>query len=185
MVAIEQAERDRVVRNTFRYENREVAAEIKPIFGGSLHVPSGWKVRKLTRNFAWIQYDNRNSTQGLFIYRYPVEGDDMLCQNIIRNRNRVMKANVPGPDEGSYMKTAEFWKPKTEFLKYKGRSFAQTHAWWDLEGAYMGGPFVSHTFYSQDGSEIIVVEAWVYAPKTNKRQLLRQTESLLYTWEWE
>ena len=69
MVAIEQAERDRVVRNTFRYENREVAAEIKPIFGGSLHVPSGWKVRKLTRNFAWIQYDNRNSTQGLFIYR--------------------------------------------------------------------------------------------------------------------
>ena len=185
MTSIEQAERDRVVRNTFRYENRDVAAEIKPVFGGTIHAPSGWKVRKLTRNFAWIQYDTKKSTQGLFLYRYPVEGDDMLRGNIIKNRNRVMKANVPGPDEGSYMKTAEFWEPKTEFIKYKGRNFAQTHAWWDLEGAFMGGPFVSHAFYSPDGSEVIVVEAWVYAPKTNKRQLLRQTESLLYTWEWE
>ena len=48
----------------------------------------------------------------------------------------------------------------------------------------MGGPFVSHSFYSKDGKDIIVLEAWVYAPKYDKRQYLRQTESLLYSFEW-
>ena len=48
----------------------------------------------------------------------------------------------------------------------------------------MGG-FVSHSFYSKDGSEVITVEAFVYAPKYNKRHYLRQVESLLYSWSEE
>ena len=48
----------------------------------------------------------------------------------------------------------------------------------------MGGPFVSHSFYSPDGEDIIVAEAFVYAPRYDKRQYLRQVESLLYSWEW-
>jgi hypothetical protein len=49
----------------------------------------------------------------------------------------------------------------------------------------MGGPFVSHSFYSPDGSEIFVTEAFVYAPRFDKRQYLRQVESLLYSFEWK
>ena len=183
--AIEQAERDRVVKNTIRYENREVSARVLPVFGGSVKVPSGYELRKLSHNFAWIEYSKSNSSQGIFIYRYPVEGDDLQMEKIIRKRDQILKNNVPGPDEGSYMKTADYWMPETKYISYRGRQFAQTHGQWDLEGAYMGGPFVSHSFYSPDGTEIIVVEAWVYAPKMNKRQLFRQAESLLYTWEWK
>ena len=40
-------------------------------------------------------------------------------------------------------------------------------------------------FYSKDGKEIIVLEAWVYAAKYDKRQYLRQVESLLYSFEWD
>ena len=183
--AIEQAERDRVVRNTIRYENREVSARILPVFGGSVKVPSGYELRKLSHNFAWIEYSKRNSSQGIFIYRYPVEGNDLQMEKIIKKRDQILKNNVPGPDEGSYMKTADYWLPETKYISYRGRQFAQTHGQWDLEGAFMGGPFVSHSFYSPDGTEIIVLEAWVYAPKMNKRQLFRQAESLLYTWEWK
>lgn len=183
--AIEQAERDRVIRNTIRYENREVSARVLPVFGGSVKVPSGYELRKLSHNFAWIEYSKRNSSQGIFIYRYPVEGEDLQMENIIRKRDQILKNNVPGPDEGSYMKTADYWLPETKYINFRGRQFAQTHGQWDLEGAFMGGPFVSHSFYSPDGTEIIVAEAWVYAPKMNKRQLFRQAESLLYTWEWK
>ena len=49
----------------------------------------------------------------------------------------------------------------------------------------MGGPFVSHAFFSRDGVDIIVAEAFVYAPKYDKRQYLRQTESILYSWDWD
>lgn len=183
--AIEQAERNRIVRNAIKYENKEVSARIFPVFGGSVRVPSGYELRKLTSDFAWIEYSTRNYSEGIFLYRYPAGKDALSSKTIIAQRDKALEANVPGPDEGSYMKTADYWTPTTEYIKYRGREFAQTHGQWDLAGAYMGGPFVSHCFYSPDGSEIIVAEAWVYAPKTNKRQHLRKAESLLYTWTWE
>ena len=99
-------------------------------------------------------------------------------------RNRMLKDNVPGMFEGTYMITGTYWTPQTRFLKYKGRDFAETHGMWEVEGDFMGGPFVSHAFYSPDGKYIVVADAWVYAPKYDKRQYLRQTESLLYSWEW-
>lgn len=181
--AIEQAERDRVITNTLRYENHDVYKKVSAVFGGSVHVPDGYKLRKISDDFAWIADNKQYTTQGIFIYRYPVEGDDFDSEKIIRKRNEFMKANVPGMFDNTYMITSTFWTPETQFLKYKGRSFAETHGLWEVEGDFMGGPFVSHSFYSKDGQYIITAEAWVYAPKYDKRQYLRQTESLLYSWE--
>ena len=36
-----------------------------------------------------------------------------------------------------------------------------------------------------DGKDVIVLEAWVYAAKFDKRQYLRQVEALLYSFEWD
>ena len=182
--AIEQAERERVITNTRKYENTSVYPAVAKVFGGSVHVPSGYKLAKITDDFAWIQDKKQYTTQGIFVYRYPVGKDDFTMENLVKNRNRMLKANVPGMFEGTYMVTGTYWTPQTRYLKYKGRDFAETHGMWEVEGDFMGGPFVSHAFYSPDGKYIVVAEAWVYAPKFDKRQYLRQTESLLYTWEW-
>ena len=61
----------------------------------------------------------------------------------------------------------------------------ETRGFWEVEGDYMGGPFVSHSFYSPDGKDIIVMEAFVHAPRYDKRPLLRQVESILYSFEWK
>ena len=97
----------------------------------------------------------------------------------------MLQENVPGMFENTYMTTAEYIAPTMEFIKYRGRDFAQTRGYWEVYNDYMGGPFVSHSFYSPDGSEIIVAEAFVYAPRYDKRQYLRQVESLLYSFEWK
>jgi hypothetical protein len=47
----------------------------------------------------------------------------------------------------------------------------------------MGGPFLSHSFLSEDGSEIITMDAFVYAPKYDKRNYLRQVEAILYSFK--
>ena len=95
-----------------------------------------------------------------------------------------MQANVPGMFEGSYMTTSAAQEPTMRSLRYHGRDFMETRGFWEVHGDFMGGPFVSHSFYSKDGKDIIVLEAWVYAAKYDKRQYLRQVESLLYSWEW-
>lgn len=184
VAALEQAERDRVIRNSILYEERSIAPEVRKAFGGSPHFPSGYKMKKNTGDFIWIADEKQFSTQGILIYSYPVDSaEPFSVGEIISHRNEAMKANVPGMFDGTYMTTSTFWAPTVEYVKYNGRNFAQTRGLWEVENDYMGGPFVSHSFYSEDGSRIIVAEAFVYAPRYDKRQLLRQVESILYSWE--
>lgn len=186
MTSIEQAERDRVIGNSIKYEEYSIARKIEPVFHGSPHIPMGYVLRKITGDFAWIANDSQSVYQDILIYRYPVGGEEnpFSLENIIAHRNEVMKANVPGMFEGTYMTTSKYFQPTAESIKYKGRQFVQTRGMWEVERDFMGGPFVSHSFYSPDGSEMIVLEAFVYAPEFDKRQYLRQVESILYSWEW-
>ena len=184
--AIEQAERDRVIHNTLLYEERPIAATVNEIMGGSPHFPSGYKLKMKNDSFVWIADEKQYTTQGVFVYKYPTPKDDpFTMESIIAKRNEMLQKNVPGMFENTYMTTAEYITPTVEFIKFKGREFAQTRGYWEVYNDYMGGPFVSHSFYSPDGSEIIVLEAFVYAPRYDKRQYLRQVESILYSFEWK
>ena len=183
---IEQAERDRVIRNSIRYEQRDIAPKVAEVFGGSPHFPMGYKLKKLTDDFGWIADEKQYTIQGILIYKYPATGaeNELELENIIAKRNDILKDNVPGMFENTWMTTGEYMPPQIEYFRYRGREFSQVRGLWEVENDYMGGPFVSQSFYSKDGSEVITAEAFVYAPKYDKRQYLRQVESILFSWEW-
>ena len=184
---LEQAERDRVIRNAKKYEEVELAPVVRAMAGGSPHFPVGYALKKKTNDFIWITSDTQFTQQGIFVYKYPHHNDPdaMTCESIIRHRNEIMKNNVPGMFENTYMTTSSFGKPSIEYVKYQGRHFAQVRGLWEVENDFMGGPFVSHSFYRPDGKDIIVLEGFVYAPKYDKREYLRQVEAILYSFEWE
>ena len=183
---LEQAERDRVIANATRYEELKLRPIITKLFGGTPHFPSGYQLKKKTDDFAWITYDTQFTQQSILMFRYPVvQGEDMMnLDNILRNTNEVLKNNIPGMFENTYMTITDFVRPSLEYLRYKGRDFAQMRGFWEVHNDYMGGPFVSHIFYSPDGTEMIELLGFVYAPKYDKRQYLRQVESILYSFEW-
>ena len=182
---IEQAERDRVISNTLHYEERNLSQQVREVFGGSPHFPIGYSLKKKTADFVWIADEKQYTNQGILIYSYPAGEDPFTLEKIIARRNSALKVNVPGMFENTWMTTGDYPAPYIEYMKYRGREFAQVRGWWEVENDYMAGPFVSHSFYSKDGKRIIVAEAFLYAPKYDKRQYLRQVESLLYSWEWE
>ena len=185
-VTVEQAERDRIIRNIKKYEELKLAPVVTEMVGGSPHFPSGYKLKKRTSDFIWIEYAIQDVTQGILVYKYPVvEGEQMLSlDNMLENSNEMLKNNVPGMFENTYMTTSTAARPSIEYKRYKGLDFAEIRGFWEVYNDYMGGPFVSHAFYSQDGQEVIVLQAFVYAPKYDKRQYLRQVESVIYSFEW-
>lgn len=185
--AIETAERDRVIKNSHQYEEKSLAPVVTERFGGSPCFPVGYKLKKATPEFVWIADEKQYVNQGIFVYSYPARGDesDFAIDNIIAHRNAVLQEQVPGMFENTYMVTADYIQPTEEFIKFRGHNFTQVRGFWEVHNDFMGGPFVSHSFYSQDGSKIIVLEAFVYAPKYDKRQYLRQVESILYSFEWK
>ncbi len=52
---------------------------------------------------------------------------------------------------------------------------------WELHGDFMGGPFVSYTVVDERHNRVVTLDGFVYNPGHDKRDLLRQIESLLYT----
>ena len=185
-ITLEQAERDRLIANARKYEELSLSPVVTSMVGGSPHFPAGYKLMKKTDDFIWISYVTEFTTQGIFIYKYPVvEGEDMMSlESFLAENNKVLKENVPGMFDNTYMMPSTFATPSIEYLKYKGRDFAQVRGFWEVYNDFMGGPFVAHAFYSPDGKEMIVLEAFVYAPKYDKRQYLRQAESVIYSFEW-
>ena len=184
--AIEQKERDRIIVNTHTYQERKVAVAVEEFLGARMEFPSGYSIKKVDNNFMWISYETVKVQQGFFIYSYPADGTEsqMSLDALVARRNKVLKEEVPGMVEGSYMTTGTFMPPTISYAKYKGRAFAQLRGLWEVEGDFMGGPFVSHSFYSPDGLNVVTIEAYVYAPSKNKRHYLRQVEALLYGFQW-
>lgn len=180
----EQSERDRIIANAKLYEEARLREPVQKVTGGIIHFPSGYVCRKVTDDFAWIADEKQYTNQTVLVYKYPATDAAFTLEGIIAERNAVMKANVPGPSTGSYMTTSLAQDPVLQSLRYRGRAFMETRGFWEVAGDFMGGPFVSHSFYSPDGKDIIVLEAFVYAPRYDKRQYLRQVEALLYSFEW-
>jgi len=183
----EQSERNRVIRNSKRYEEKSLRTLVAETFGGSPYFPTGYSLKKKTDDFIWISYETTYINQGLFIYRYPVkDSTTMTLEGLIAARNEMMEKNVPGMLEGSYMTTTMIKEkePQLKWIKYKDRSFGELRGLWEVQNDYMGGPFVQHAFYDKSGKNIIVVEGFVYAPRYDKRNYLRQVESIIYSFDW-
>ena len=183
---LEEAERARMIRNAKKYEERSIAPAVTEMVGGSPHFPSGYKIKKRTDDFIWVSYDPEYVSQGILIYKYPVvEGEDMMSpENLVAANSKMLMENVPGMFENTYMIISNYAQPTVKYMKYHGLQFAEIRGLWEVHNDYMGGPFVTHVFYSPDGKYMIGLEGFVYAPKYDKRQYLRQVEAIIYSFEW-
>lgn len=184
---IEQAERARVIANTKKYEELALAPVVTAMVGGSPHFPSGYKLKKKTDDFIWITYSTQFTEQSILIYKYPVEeGKDMMsATNLVEAQSLMMMENVPGMFENTYMIISPVIAPSVLYKKYGEHEFAELRGLWEVHNDYMGGPFVTHAFYAPDGQHIIMLQAFVYAPKYDKKNYLKQIESVLYSFEWK
>lgn len=183
--AMLQAERNRNIQNAKKYEERGLREIVTGIFGGSPFFPKGYNLRKKTENFVWISYETSKINQGIFVYRYPyTDSTDFILENLINKRNEILFNNVPGQLENTYMTTNLLADPGMRWVRYNKRDFIELRGLWEVQNDFMGGPFVDHIFLNKENTYIIVLEAFVYAPKYDKRNYLRQVESIIYSFEF-
>jgi hypothetical protein len=182
--SLETAERNRVIRNSQKYQEISLRELVINEYGGAPYFPQGYTLKKKTDDFIWISYETTHVNQGIFIYTYPYNGEELNSLSVVQHRNEIMKKHVPSMREGSYMTTSAYVIPSFKWLKYKNRTFAETRGLWEVENDYMGGPFVCHTYLDKEQKNVIVLEGFIYAPKFDKRNYLRHVESILYSFEW-
>jgi hypothetical protein len=179
---INTAERKRLISYYNNYQEEKVVQKLVENHSLSLVVPKGYTLDVNEKDFVWISHETPELSQGILIYTYPYQDENTFTKEfLIEKRNEVLKENVPGPSEGSYMTTEDEFPPIFQEITYKERYFAQLYGLWRIENDFMGGPFVNFTTLDNKRDRVISLDGYVYAPKQDKREYLRQVESILYT----
>lgn len=183
--AFEKAERDRNIAAAKAFEDASIRAVVEERFGGSPYFPNNYSIKKNTRDFLWISYETSFSSQGIFIYSFPYGNPAQLeAPYLVAKRDEVMKDNVPATAPDSYMITSPMLEPVMRKVSCGGITRSELRGLWDTHNDYMGGPFIQHAFLSRDSASVIVAEGFVYAPKYNKRDYVRQVEGIISSFHW-
>ena len=183
---IEQAERDRLIASSKKYEDKEVRMAVTENIGGSPYFPTGFTMKKNTPEFMWISQETTYVNQGILIFKFPYTDSSQLTPEYLKNKlHDLWQANVPGMRENSYMTFNKVIDPGFNNIEYNGQTMVEMRGLWEVENDYMGGPFVCHIFPDRTRENIIILNAFVYAPKYDKRKYLRQVESIIYSFDWK
>ena len=182
--SISTAELNRLLAAGKNYEEKEPGKQVRALMVGSPKFPTGYSTKKITDDFVWVSYESTYTNQSILVYKYPYTGPEQFtAEALAAKRNEFTKQNIPCTKEGSYVIINPMIAPGFEMKTYNGKEFAELRGLWDAYNDYMGGPFVSHAFLDKTKENIIVVDAFVYAPKYPKRSYIRQVESILYSYE--
>jgi hypothetical protein len=192
--AFEQHQRTRIAARVRGTQDEALVSSVRAAMGLELPVPGGYRVVEQTPRFAWLQRDRmvrgggleHNVIEGLLIHRHRYSSDSTFSvPYLVELRDSVTKAFVEGPDPGSYMIVQRSFEqldlmPGGRETVLDGRFAYVMRGLFGMHGAKMGGPFVSLSTLNGEGTELITVEGFVYAPQFNKREYLRELEAILY-----
>lgn len=149
-----------------------------------LAIPRGYNIDVSTDVYSSVSIETPEFSQVIQVYEYPADGKtELQSDKLLEQRNKYTKKYVKGPGDNSYMTTSMVYPPIFYDLKKDGLEIVEIRGLWDLEGGFMGGPFVSHSVYDKERGRIVTVEGYVYFPNQKKRIKVRQLEAIIYSLE--
>lgn len=182
LLTLEDAERNRIIRNYKQYEERAIGEKLRDERKISLNIPAGYTIDREAEDFLWISHETPMISQGILIYYYNyVDSNTFTLDYLLNKRNEYLRKYVPGPTDGSYMTTTTDISPTFREFSLEKKYTAEIRGLWEVENDFMGGPFISFTTLDEARQRVVTVESFVYAPQYAKRNYLRQVEAILYT----
>lgn len=154
---------------------------LKNKFDIMLNVPANMTYFKDTTDFFWTSNNANTGRTDLLVYTFPyTDPSTFTAEYLIAKRDSVLKVNLPGSFPESYMATDTIGVQYTP-ITVNGKYCGEMRGLWKMVGDMMGGPFVSHVRLDEKNNRVVVVEGFVFAPETDKRNFIRRIEAALYT----
>ena len=183
-------EHQRIINAFHGTRNVELMQRVKEKFGFSMTFSEEFRMAKTATedpDFAWIHKETKDFSLGVLIHTMPYHDESQFAEEKILNRlDTVMRRNVPGPAEESYMGTERRMGIEQNRYDYEGSKYCiETRGLWRVFGDFMGGPFVTYTVLSPDGQQIVEVTGYVYCPRFDKRDYLMQVDGICNSIRWE
>ncbi len=179
----DKVERRRIIGTFKSFADISIKNELKNKFGISLIIPGGFYIASTGKDFIWLRKEPHNFSEGILIYSYDyIDTVAYEPERIIEIRDSITKKFIPGPSDGSYMKVSQdVVYPFFKEINFNNNFAIETRGLWDLEGDFMGGPFLCYTLVNEKSLKVITADAYLYNPKERKVKYMRQLEAILYS----
>lgn len=155
---------------------------IEGALGISIEFPSAYRIAKQDGKFFWLRRDIKNGDANLIIYEMPLDAiskGDNAINDIIKMRDSIGKVHIPGPLDGSYMITEEAYTPFLNQTTIDNKPTFETKSTWEVKDAFMAGPFINYAVKDEANNRLIVLEGFVFAPSTPKRDYIFELEAII------
>ncbi len=161
--------------------------ELEEKLGITLSIPSIYKVGKQEGKFVWIDRQIQKGSMNIIAYEVPgnyFKSDSTLVADIVSMRDSIGKQFIPGPDvpgKITYMVTEKAFSPYVFPAEISDRKAAEVRGIWEIENYPMAGPFLTYIINDQKNDRKVVIEGFVFAPATEKRDYMFELEAILKT----
>lgn len=143
-------------------------------------MPAGYKKDYSDKDILIISSETPATTQTVIVSVTGNATSRIGCIELADLTEKVTSSRIKGP-EGSFMVIEKQVPVSCRSFRLSNNDYIEMRGLWTLEGGFMGGPFISYAFIDPATSKAVVVTGFVYAPRDEKRELLRQVEALMYT----
>jgi len=197
-------ENERLVAKYNLNKNLSFDKAAKSQFGISISVPTSAKfvanndsiIYALDKNVDETTRDNPKtgakggvywSQKGVMIWESQYENEESFNPlTVLSLRDSVLKKNVKGTIEDSYMATeyGGSHKPKIHYINLSNAKTMVIEGLWKHGGnvaASGGGPFIQYSIIHPTRQTIVHVSTHVFAPRFSKREYIRQIRAMLMT----
>jgi hypothetical protein len=158
-------------------------------FQVSLRVPFGYKLVQHNEEFLWVRQLNPTDDRDIFIARRPYTSAEIFDKDsLIAFRDEVCRKYLfEDPEQiDSYLVTETnipFIPITTDTISFNKQFAVELRGLWKTNTATMGGPFVGYAMVDNKTNQFYYIEAFVYGPSRDLREIVREMEAILFTFQ--
>lgn len=181
-------ENERLI-NAYKHMSNNIARQaVNTKFGINMLVPEGYFVASEGDDFLWLRRTGTRDDfdMGVLIACLPYKNPeiDFNPAVISARRDSLTMKYIPGQFPGTYMTTYPELEPEIREISFNGIYAKEARSLWRVEGDFMGGPFVNYTLVDEKTNRLFIFDGFVYAPKFDKRDYMRQVKAVIYSVEF-
>lgn len=180
------AEQKRLEKNLFATKSTQgVASFLRKEQNVEIHVPVGYMLADKQDDFVWLRQMEAERDKDIFITWKPYESEyQLLPDSVVAWRDATAKKYLYEDPENpiSYLVTETVnFDVKARQVKLNNHFAMEIRALWKTNTNTMGGPYVGYALVDQGKGRIYYIEGFAYAPGKDKREIIRELETILGT----
>lgn len=155
---------------------------LKNFFGVKMDMPSAFRTALATEDICWYRKNLKQGETNIIVYQVPmsmITSDSTAIGEIIKIRDSIGGSLLPVEDENARFITEAAYTPYLFSTRIDDKYAYETKGIWEVTEQWMGGPFLNYAVKDSVNDRYVILEGFVYAPLTSKRDLQFELEAIL------